>query len=86
MQREGTVVPYCARFSRHIVARANERVHVHNERNFPQANLDSKTNVPLCDVYVPICDRYFLSPNNPLTAKFHKKMPFLTVKLCFWLS
>ena len=31
--------PYCARFSRHY------RVHVHNERNFPQAKLDSEINV-----------------------------------------
>ena len=28
------------------LARANERVHVHNERNFPQAKLDSEINVP----------------------------------------
>ena len=26
-------------------ARSNERVRVHNERNFPQAKLDSKMNV-----------------------------------------
>ena len=26
------------------LARANERVHVHNERNFPQAKLDSEIN------------------------------------------
>ena len=27
-----------------ITRRANERVHVHNERNFPQAKLDSEIN------------------------------------------
>ena len=34
--------PYCARFSRHWYAR--ERVHLHNEGNFPQAKLDSEIN------------------------------------------
>ena len=28
------------------LARANERVHVHNERNFPPTKLDSEINVP----------------------------------------
>ena len=28
-----------------MLARANERVHVHKERNFPQAKLDSEINV-----------------------------------------
>ena len=28
-----------------LLARANERVHVHNERNFPQAKLDTEINV-----------------------------------------
>ena len=38
--------PYYPRFSRHLLlARANEHVHVHNERNFPQAKLDSEINV-----------------------------------------
>ena len=37
--------PYCARFSRHYWVRANERVHVHNERSFPQAKLDSEITV-----------------------------------------
>ena len=36
--------PYCARLLRH--QRANERANVHNERNFRQAKLDSKINVP----------------------------------------
>ena len=27
------------------IARANERVHIHNERNFPQDKLDSEINV-----------------------------------------
>ena len=35
---------YCARFSRHY-SRANEHMHVHNERHFPQAKFDSKINV-----------------------------------------
>ena len=29
----------------HDLARANERVHVNNERNFPQVKLDSEINV-----------------------------------------
>ena len=28
------------------LARADERVHVHNKRNFPQAKLDNEINVP----------------------------------------
>ena len=37
----GIVHPYCARFLASL-ARANERVHEHNERNFPQARLNSE--------------------------------------------
>ena len=36
--------PYCARFLRHQRAQ-KKRVHVHNERNFPQAKPDSEINV-----------------------------------------
>ena len=39
----------CASLLRTIfasLARANERVHVHNKINFPQGNLDSEINVP----------------------------------------
>ena len=35
--------PYCARFFAPL-ARANERVHEHNEINFPQAKLNSEIN------------------------------------------
>ena len=41
---------------------ANERVHVHNERNFPQAKLDSEINVHfLLNEHGKL---YFLSYNN----------------------
>ena len=54
------------------IARANERVHIHNERNFPQDKLDGEINVPFllnehCDLYFLShnhCDLYFLSHNN----------------------
>ena len=65
-----SLVLHCASLLRTIfasLARANERVHVHNKRNFPQAKLNSKRNVPFCDLYVPICDQeylYYLSHNN----------------------
>ena len=36
--------PYCASFFASL-ARANVRVHEHNERNLPQAKLDSEINV-----------------------------------------
>ena len=44
------------------LARANERVHVHNKKNFPQAKLDSEIIVPFL-----LHDHghlYFLSHNN----------------------
>ena len=37
------VHPYCARFSASL-AHTNERVHENNERNFPQAELNSEIN------------------------------------------
>ena len=43
-------------------ARANERVHVHNERNFPQAKLDSEINVRF--LLNEHGDLYFLLHNN----------------------
>ena len=48
--------PYCARFSRH------KRVHVNNERNFPQAKLDSEINVRF--LLNEHGDLYFLLLNN----------------------
>ena len=53
--------PYCARFLRHQRAQ-NERVNVHNARNFPQAKLDSEINVPF--LLNENGDLYFLSHNN----------------------
>ena len=44
------------------IARANERVYIHNERNFPQDNLDGEINVPF--LLNEHCDLYFLSHNN----------------------
>ena len=41
---------------------ANERVHVQNERNFPQTKLDSEINVPF--LLNEHSDLYFLSHNN----------------------
>ena len=56
---------HCASLLRTIFASlacTNERVHVHNERNFPQAKLDSEINVPfLLDEHG---DLYFLSHND----------------------
>ena len=43
-------------------ARANERVHVRNERNFPQAKLDSEINVRF--LLNEHGDLYFLLHNN----------------------
>ena len=46
-----------------LLARAiNERVHVHNERNFPQAKLDSELNVPF--VLNGLSNLCFLLHNN----------------------
>ena len=42
------------------LARANERVHVHNERSFPQAKLDSEINV-----------RFLLNDNGELYFLLH---------------
>ena len=44
------------------LARANERVHVHNERNFPQAKFDSEINIP--SLLNEHGDLYILSHNN----------------------
>ena len=48
--------PYCARFLRH------QRVHVQNERNFPQAKLDIEINVRF--LLNEHGDLYFLLHNN----------------------
>ena len=37
--------PYCARFLRHWCPQMSASVHVHNERNFPQAKFDNEINV-----------------------------------------
>ena len=53
--------PYCAQIFASLVC-ANERVHVHNERNFPQPKLDSEINVRfLLNEYG---DLYFLLHDN----------------------
>ena len=58
-------VLHCALLMRTILAslgRANEPVHVHNDRNFPKAKLDSEINVPfLLNQHDCL---YFLSHNN----------------------
>ena len=38
--------PYCAAHDFFVISGANERVHVQNERNFPQAKFDNEINVP----------------------------------------
>ena len=61
-----SLVLHCASLLRTIfafLARGNELVQVHNEKNFPQAKLDSEINVPFVlnehgDLY------FFLSHNN----------------------
>ena len=58
-------VLHCASLLRTIFAssaRANERVHVYNERNLPQAKLDSEINVLF--LLNEHGDLYFLSHNN----------------------
>ena len=57
--------PYCPRFSRH------KRVHVHNERNFPQAKLDSEINV-----------RFLLNEHGDLYFLLHNNIVH-TILLCF---
>ena len=59
---QGLVTPPTAHDFLVILARANERVHVHNERNFPQAELDSEINVPF--LLNEHGDLHFLSHNN----------------------
>ena len=48
------------------LARANERVHVHNEGNFPQAKLDSEINARF--LLNGHGDLYFLLHNNSVHA------------------
>ena len=58
-------VLHCASLLRLIfasLAHANERMHVHNARNFPQAKLDSERNVTF--LFNANDDLYFLSHNN----------------------
>ena len=60
------VIPqYCSSLLRTFfgsLARANERVHVHNKRNFPQAKLDSGINARF--LLNKHGDLYFLLHNN----------------------
>ena len=46
------------------LVRANERVHIQNKRNFPQAKRDSKINVPF--LLNEHSNLYFLFHNNSL--------------------
>ena len=52
----------CTEHDSASLVRANERVHEHNERNFPQAKLDSEINVPF--VLNEHGDLHFLLHNN----------------------
>ena len=85
---------HCASLLRSIfasLARANERVHVHNERNFPQAKLDSEMLV------FEQGDIHFLLHNNSvhiIPFNFKRFLKFLSdgkkievktcTKLLFW--
>ena len=61
------------------LARANERVIIHNERNFPQANLDSEINVLfLLNEHV---DLYFLLLNNSVHIIFLNLKKFKKILL-----
>ena len=58
-------VLHCAYLLRTIfalLARSNKRVHLHNERSFPQAKLDNEINVPF--ILNEHGDLYILSHNN----------------------
>ena len=60
---------HCASLLRTVfasLARANERVQVHNKRNFPQAKLDREINVPF--LLNKHGDLYFLSHNTSVHA------------------
>ena len=64
-------VLHCASLLRTIfalLARANERVHVHSERNYPQAKLDSEINVLF--LLNEHGDLYFLLLNNSVHIIF----------------
>ena len=52
-------------------AHADELMHIHNERNFPKARLDSEINVPF--LLNGHGDLYFLSYNNRVHILFHLK-------------
>ena len=64
-------------------------MHVHNERNFPQAKLDSEINVPF--LFNENGDLYFLSHNNSAhivvfnlkkCIKFYRKEKKIEVNEC----
>ena len=62
---------HCASLLRTIfasLAHANERVHVHNERNFPQAKFDSEMNARFLSNEHG--DLYFLLLNNSVHIIF----------------
>ena len=56
--------PYCARFYASLASAKKKRVHVDNERNFPQAKLDSEINVRF--LLKEHGGLYFLLHNNSL--------------------
>ena len=51
------------------LAYATEGLHVHNERNYPQAKLDSERNV--CFLFNEHGDLYFLLHNNSVHINLH---------------
>ena len=64
---------HCAFLLRTIFAssaRTNERVHVHNERNFPQLKLDREINVPF--LLNEHGDLYFLLHDDSVHIIFFK--------------
>ena len=68
---------HCASLLRTIftsLARANERLHVHNDRNFPQAKLDSEISVLF--LLNEHGDLYFLLLNNSVHINFFKSKKF----------
>ena len=68
--------PYCASFFASL-ARANVPVHVHNEKNFPQAKLDSEINVVF--LLNEHGDLYFLLLNNSVHIIFFNLKKFKTI-------
>ena len=55
------------------LARTNDRVHVHNERNFPQAKFDSKINARF--LLNGRGNLYFVMHNNSVRIILFKVIP-----------